>query len=152
MKQPVKNANENFATFPGITGADGKPVGSILIHEGSIASIIRKSALSVEQVTRISGSSFIDNIAELVGSKKIHDREVVIRFTDNGLEIDIPINVRFGNNIGDVAREVQRRIMDNVQKSTGMNVVLVNVCVRELEDAPVAPVASAEKNAEVTKK
>ena len=149
MKQIMRKQHENFATLPGVQKPDGEPIGSILLHEGTIATIVRRSVLSVEGVTRISGSSFIDNIAELVGSKKMQDRSVTIRFNGDKLSIEVSINILFGTSIREIAAAVQQRIVDNIQKITGLTVTGVNVSVCELEDMPEPPVPqSAETDQE----
>ena len=43
----------------------GTQYGQIKIHEGAIATIVRKAACAVPGVTRITGNSFVDNIAEI---------------------------------------------------------------------------------------
>ena len=52
-------------------GHEGSGVpGAVKIHENVIATIVRRIACSVEGVSKISGSSFVDNIAEMVGSSQ----------------------------------------------------------------------------------
>ncbi|MHB9137834.1 MAG: Asp23/Gls24 family envelope stress response protein [Victivallaceae bacterium] len=112
----------------------GSELGLIKIHENVISSIVRKAALSVDGVSRLAGSSFVDNIAEIVGSRKISDRAIAIKLDDDKVEIEIKINMKFGYKVPDVASEVQTAIIEQVENVTGMNVVGVNVVVQEIEE------------------
>ncbi|HEX2863745.1 MAG TPA: Asp23/Gls24 family envelope stress response protein [Deinococcales bacterium] len=44
--------------------------------------------------------------------------------------IDVSVNVRYGQSIPDVAREVQQAVCDNVELMTGLSVKAVNVTVQ----------------------
>lgn len=134
MKQPVKKVYDGFAVLPGDPGS--RTPGCIKIHEGAVATIVKKNALSVEGVARISGNSLIDNLAEIIGSKKIQDRSISIRFEDTNVAIEISINVTYGFNLQEIAAEIQNRIVSSVQEMTGLTVTNVNVIIREVEDAP----------------
>lgn len=112
----------------------GSELGLIKIHENVISSIVRKAALSVDGVSRLAGSSFVDNIAEIVGSRKISDRAIAIKLDEDKVEIEIKINMKFGYKVPEVASEVQTVIIEQVENVTGMNVVRVNVVVQEIEE------------------
>lgn len=114
-------------------GKDGE-LGVIKIHENVVSSLVRKAALSVDGVSRLAGSTFVDNIAEIVGSRKIHDRAISIRMDDDKIEIELKINMKFGYKVPDVASNVQTAIIEEVENVTGMNVMCVNVIVQEIED------------------
>lgn len=114
-------------------GKDGE-LGVIKIHENVVSSLVRKAALSVEGVSRLAGSTFVDNIAEIVGSRKIHDRAISIRMDDDKIEIELKINMKFGYKVPEVASNVQTAIIEEVENVTGMNVMCVNVIVQEIED------------------
>lgn len=110
-------------------------LGMIRIHENVIASLVRKATCKVEGVTRLAGSSFVDNIGEIVGSRKISDRAIAINMGDNSVEIEVKVNMEYGNTIPDVAARVQQSVVELVESTTGMTVKHVNVLVQEIEDA-----------------
>lgn len=112
----------------------GTDLGLIKIHENVISSLVRKATCSVEGVTRLAGSSFVDNIAEIVGSRKISDRAIAIAIDEDSVEIEIKVNVLFGANIPSVAQAVQKSIIESVEGTTGMSVKQVNVIVQEIEE------------------
>ena len=104
--------------------------GTVRIHENVIATIVRKMACSVKGVSKISGSSFVDNIAEMVGSKKIHDRSIVVEMGESS----VSINLYYGVSLPQVASAVQEAISGEIARLTGLKVGRVNIVVREIED------------------
>lgn len=109
--------------------------GCIKIHESVIASIVRKATCSVEGVARLAGSALIDNIAEIVGSKKIHDRAIAVQMDDGTVSIEVKINVSYGVHLPTVAIAVQEVVAKEVEEITGLKVRKVNVIIRELDDS-----------------
>ena len=110
-------------------------MGLVKIHENVIASIVRKVTCSIKGVVRLAGSPLLDNIAEIVGSRKIHDRAISIDLSGNDdVKIEVKINVAYGVHVPTLAVEVQTAIMEEVEKITGMHVSQVNVIVQELDD------------------
>lgn len=136
MKQPTtKKITDGLMPLPGYLLESGASAGTIKIHEGTIATIVKRSALSVEGVARISGSSLIDNIAELVGSKKIQDRAIAVTFSEGSVvSVELAINVLFGYNLPKVAESVQKTVIDAIREMTGLNIAGVNVNIREIDD------------------
>lgn len=110
--------------------------GHIKIHENVITAIVRRATCSVKGVSRLAGSSFIDNLAEIVGSRKVHDRAIGLKMDGANIEVEVKVNMLFGTNIPAVAAEIQSEVTKNIQKITGMNVNSVNVVVQEIEEPP----------------
>ena len=108
--------------------------GNVRIHENVIASIVRKVACSVEGVSKISGSSFVDNIAEMVGSKKMHDRSIVVDMGDSSVSVEVSINLVYGVSLPEVAEKVQKAVADEIIRLTGLKVAKVNIVIREIEE------------------
>lgn len=114
--------------------AEDNGMGDIKIHEGVIASLARNAALSVEGVARLAGSSLVDNIAEIVGSRRMQSRAVTISIGEkNDVSIELKIVLRFGCNIPEVATEVQKAVISEIESTSGMNVTSVDVLVQEIE-------------------
>lgn len=120
--------------------ADSMISGDVRVHESVLGSIARKSVLAVPGVIRLSGSSLIDNIAEIVGSRKTFDKSIVIGVTDEGISLEVRIIVKYGEAVPVVASAVQKNIIDDITRLTGMNIVRADVVVMDLEDeaAPAA--------------
>ena len=119
--------------IPGAIKSDGSDMGLVKIHENVIASIARKAACSVNGVIRIAGSPIVDNIAEIIGNRRIGDRSIAIEINEDTVAIEIKLNISYGSHLPTVAANVQSAIMKEVEKMTGMTVTTVNVIVQELD-------------------
>ena len=128
-------ASKKHTSSTGPVAEHGNQYGQIKIHEGAIATIVRKAACSVPGVTRITGNSFVDNIAEIVGSKKIQDRSIQIAMNNSSVAVELSINIQYGVQLPAVAAAVQDAVSREIKAITGLNVTKVNVLVREMEDA-----------------
>lgn len=121
---------------------DDTELGDVKIHEGVIASLARRAALSIDGVARLAGSSLVDNLAEMVGSRRMQSRSVtIVHGEKNDVSIELKIIFKFGFNIPEVAANVQKAVISAVEKTTGMNVTAVDVLIQEIEDEPEADVA-----------
>ena len=128
-------ASKKHTSSTGPVAEHGNQYGQIKIHEGAIATIVRKAACSVPGVTRITGNSFVDNIAEIVGSKKIQDRSIQIAMNNSSVAVELSINIQYGVQLPAVAAADQDAVSREIKAITGLNVTKVNVIVREMEDA-----------------
>ncbi len=109
-------------------------MGEVRIHENVISALVREAALKVDGVTKLAGSTLVNNIAEIVGSRRMQDRAITVLFEeDNRVALEIRLNLLFGVRIPDVTGEVQRRVIEAVERSTGMTVKRVDVVVQALE-------------------
>ena len=80
--------------------------------------------ISEEVITDAAGAE----LAELIGLKNVN-KGVKVQFIDEKIIIDVIINVLYGSNIVQVARDVQDKVMSLVQASTGIEHAEVNVHV-----------------------
>ena len=102
--------------------------GSVMISEEVIASISALAVREVDGVCGLSTSSTLD-IANIIGRKNLRKG---IRVAINAEEVEIACNlvVKFGENVMDVAKNVQDAIATEVTAMTGIapKRVNVNVC------------------------
>ena len=110
--------------------------GVIKVHESVVASIVRKAACSVDGVLRLAGSTLVDNIAEIVGSKRIYDRSIIVEMGESSVQIEVKVILVYGIEIPSVARAIQEAVIEQITSITGMTVAKVNVMIMDLEDAP----------------
>lgn len=110
----------------------GNDLGTIQISDNVVSGLVKKAVLSIDGVSRLA-SSFVDNIAEIVGSKAA-SRSISIITEDDKVEIVIKINIKFGFKIPEIAAQIQSVVIEDVEAVTGMNVSRVNVIVQEIED------------------
>lgn len=101
--------------------------GSINISEEVITDVVKSAVSEVEGVAGLSYTAGAE-IAELLGFKTV-SKGVKVQFIDEKIIIDVIINVLYGSNIVQVAREVQEKVMSLVQASTGIEQAEVNVHV-----------------------
>lgn len=110
--------------------------GVIRITAAGIITIVRQAACAVDGVTRITGSNLINNIAEFVGSRKVLDRAISIEIRNSSVSVELSINVCYGVSLPEVAAEVQKNVTRQIEELTSLEVVQVNVIIREMEDLP----------------
>ena len=101
--------------------------GNVNISDAVLSVIASKAATSVENVAGMSGS-VAGNVAEFLGVKKNFKGVKVTRFEEE-VALDVSIIVNYGAKIPDGAWEVQRKVKDEVEEMTGLNIVTVNVIV-----------------------
>ena len=132
IKEEKKSAVETTASAGTVLEVTG--MGEVKIHENVISSLVRKAVLSVDGVSRLSGSQLVDIIAETVGSRRMQDRAIAVIVDEAGrTSIDIKLNLKFGFKIPEVSIAVQKAVISEVENTTGMTVAKVNVIVQELE-------------------
>ena len=143
----MKTANESRKTdadVPQNTALlEGSEMGDVKIHENVVASLVRQAALEQEGVSRLAGSALGDDIANLVGSRRMQSRAITVELGEDGrVGIEIKLNLVFGFRIPDVAERVQKAVIGMVEETTGMTVTRVNVVIQEIED----PVVETEED------
>lgn len=125
------------------------PSGIVRVHESVVVSIVRKAACSVDGVSRLAGNSLVNNLADIVGSRKIFDRSISIVMGENSVSVDIRLVLKYGCNIPQTARNVQETVSEEIRQITGMKIESVNVIIAELEAEEVAA-NSEEETAETS--
>ena len=110
-------------------------LGEVKIHENVVAQLVRRAVLEIEGVSRLAGSTLVDDIATLVGSRRMQSRAVSVILGDEGkVEIEVKLILKFGFHIPETAEQVQTAIVELVENTTGMSVTKVDVLVQEIED------------------
>lgn len=115
--------------------SEGSDLGLVKIHENVIASLVRRATLETEGVSRLSGSSIVDNIAEIVGSRRMQARAISIDLSEeNRVKIEVKLNIKFGYKVPELAEKVQKAVISLVESTTGMTVTSVNVLIQDIEE------------------
>ena len=110
-------------------------IGDVKIHENVIASLARRATLKIEGVSRLAGSLLMDNIAEIVGSRRMQERSITVSMDDgNRVSLEIKINIIIGYRMPEVAAAVQKAVISDIESATGMTVTKVNVLIQEVEE------------------
>ena len=129
-KDAAVNAKVNETMMLGDSG-----LGDVKIHDGVIATLTRRAALAIEGVSRLAGNALVDNLAEIVGSRRMQARAITIAVNENNqITIEIKLNLKVGFTIPEVAENVQKAVIADVEKVTGMTVTTVHVLVQDIDD------------------
>lgn len=106
-------------------------LGTIRIHKNVIASIAQVAAVEIEGVKRV-GGDLKSGIMELI-SKKTH-MAIKVEFDKNDdVRIEIPIVIRYGFNIPEIANRAQENIRYALEKMTNLSIRDININVRGIE-------------------
>ena len=89
--QQARSAAEPVSAVPGAYEVDGVPVGSIRILDGAITTIVKRTVLGIEGVARLSGSSLIDDFADLVRSKRMQERSIQIEHDGDEVTVSVAV-------------------------------------------------------------
>lgn len=144
MKNTADTAAEKKDAAANVKVADtmmlgDSELGDVKIHDGVIATLTRRAALAVEGVSRLAGNALVDNLAEIVGSRRMQARAITIAVNENNqITIEIKLNLKTGYTIPEVAENVQKAVIAEVEKVTGMTVTTVHVLIQDIDDETFA--------------
>ena len=144
--QQARSAAEPVSAVPGAYEVDGVPVGSIRILDGAITTIVKRTVLGIEGVARLSGSSLIDDFADLVRSKRMQERSIQIEHDGDEVTVSVAVNPYFGYKFPALIDEIKTKVTQAVSDMAGLQVSSVRVDIRGIEELP------AEESAEETTK
>lgn len=102
-------------------------LGNIYISEEVLGVIAAAAAMEVEGVSAIASSAGKD-LTELL-SKKNTARGVSIQMTEETVQVELAILVKYGYAIQEVARAVQDAVSANLESMSGLVLQAVNVVV-----------------------
>ena len=143
----TETANSTAAANVRATVTSDAPseLGLIKIHDNVLASLVNRAVLGVEGVSRLAGSVIMDNLAGMVGS---HSRAIeIVKDGDDKLKIVVKVNVFFDTVIPEIAVEIQRQVIEQVEGAAGVTVSAVDVVVQQLDDVVEEDEESDDDNA-----
>lgn len=106
-------------------------LGAIRIHKDVIASIASIASMDVEGVKKI-GGDFKASLYELLGKKQQRGINVEIDRNDEVM-LNVPLIVKYGYNVTEIARQVQENIQQSLEKMTNLTIKEINVNVQRIE-------------------
>jgi len=106
-------------------------LGNIRIHKNVIASIASIAAVEIEGVRRI-GGDFRSGILELIGKKTLMAIKVDIDKNDE-IRLEVPLVIKYGFNIPDIANKAQENIRNALEKMTNLSIKYININVQSIE-------------------
>ena len=134
--QQARSAAEPVSAVPGAYEVDGVPVGSIRILDGAITTIVKRTVLGIEGVARLSGSSLIDDFADLVRSKRMQERSIQIEHDGDDVTVSVAVNPYFGYKFPALIDEIKTKVTQAVSEMAGLQVSSVRVDIRGIEELP----------------
>ena len=106
-------------------------LGIIKIHKKVIASIASLASMEIEGIKRV-GGDIKSNLYELFGKKNLYGIRVDI--DKNGeVKLEIPIIVKYGFNLPEVANKVQENVHRALEKMTNLSIKDVNINIQSIE-------------------
>lgn len=102
-------------------------IGKIRIADDVVASIAGIAAMEVKGVAKLSGNISKEIVGKL--GKKNLANGVKIEIAEGGVNVDISVELEYGNNIKKVSEEIQAKVKQSVENMTGLTVNVVNVVV-----------------------
>ena len=106
-------------------------LGIVRIHKNVIASIASLAALDVEGVKRV-GGDFKSGLMEVIGKKSSYAVKVEINKSEE-VCLDIPLVIKYGYNIPDIADKAQENIRNSLEKMTNLSIKEININVQGIE-------------------
>jgi len=105
---------------------------TIKISDEVIAVCAVNAALKTEGVARLS-SIFSNTLSKNLLGKDQISKGVKVSQTDEGVEIDVHIKVKYNTKIPAVAWDIQENVKKEVQSMTDLTVAAVNIHVQGVE-------------------
>ena len=143
--QQARSTAESVSAVPGAYEVDGVPVGSIRILDGAITTIVKRTVLGIEGVARLSGSSLIDDFADLVRSKRMQERSIQIEHDGENVSVSVAVNPYFGYKFPALIDEIKTKVTQAVSDMAGLQVSSVRVDIRGIEELPAEEPAQEPK-------
>lgn len=105
--------------------------GTIKIHKNVIASISTLAAGEIEGVKYV-GTNSKNGILGLISKKLLSHIKVEIDKNDE-VEVEIPLVIKYGHNIPDIANKVQENVRNALEKMTNLSIRDININVQGIE-------------------
>jgi len=106
-------------------------LGVVRIHKNVIASIAAIAAVEIEGVKRV-GGGLKSGLLELIGQKSLSAIKVDISRNEE-VRVDIPLVIKYGYNIPDIAGRVQENVRLALDKMSNLSIKDINVNVQGIE-------------------
>ncbi len=106
-------------------------LGVVRIHKNVIASIASIAAAEIEGVRRV-GGSLRSGLLELIGQKSLSAIKVDISKNEE-VKVEIPLIIKYGYNIPDIASRVQENVRQALEKMSDLSIKDINVNVQGIE-------------------
>lgn len=109
--------------------------GQIELTDAVIATVVGGSATEVFGVVGMASKSAIkDNFSALL-RKENYGKGVVVQATEQGISVDVYTVMSYGVKISEVSKNIQERVIFNLENQLGLVVDTVNVYIQNIKVA-----------------
>ncbi|MBQ3583580.1 MAG: Asp23/Gls24 family envelope stress response protein [Lachnospiraceae bacterium] len=108
---------------------DGK-IGEVQIADDVVAIIAGLAATEVEGVAAMYGNITNELVSKLGMNNLSKGVKAVV--TEDGVLVDLKLNVKFGYNIREVSVKVQEKVKSAIETMTGLEVLCVNIRIANI--------------------
>jgi len=106
-------------------------LGVVRIHKNVIASIASIAAQEIPGVKKV-GGDFKSGILEFIGKKGVASIRVEIDKNEE-VRVEIPLVIKYGFNIPEIANKVQESVRSALEKMTNLLIKYVYIIVQGIE-------------------
>ena len=105
-------------------------LGNIRIADDVVKTIAAKAAADVEGVYKLAGG-VVDEVSKILGKKR-PTNGIKVEVGEVECSIEVYLVIKYGYRIPEGAEEVQKAVLEEVSKLSGLKVVEVNVYVQNV--------------------
>lgn len=109
-----------------------KELGEVKISDDVIAVCAVNAAVRTPGVASLSGG-IMDNLSKDILGKESISKGVKVNQSDEGIGVDVFINVKYGVPIPEVAWDIQENVKAEIENMTEKDVLFVNIHVQGVE-------------------
>ena len=110
-------------------------LGTITFTEGVLTALVHQALSDVEGLGEVKGK-----LADIVGIFGGRQKGIQVELNPDGVHVTLNITVRYGKPIHEVARTIQKRVKEEVERMTGLSVSGVDIYVQDIQPPePPAP-------------
>jgi len=106
-------------------------LGTVRIHKNVIASISSLAVTEIDGIVRV-GGDLKSGLLEIVGRKSHLSIKVEISKNEE-VKVDIPVVIKYGYNIPEVASRAQESVRNALEKMTNLSIKDININVQRIE-------------------
>ena len=118
-------------------------VGNIRIADEVVKTIAAKAAGDVEGVYKLAGG-VVDEVSKMLGKKR-PTNGVKVEVGEVECSIEVHVVIKYGYRIPKVAEDVQKAVLEEVSKLSGLKVVEVNVYIQNIKVEEVTEEETTEE-------
>ncbi|WP_145330507.1 Asp23/Gls24 family envelope stress response protein [Paenibacillus xylanexedens] len=109
-------------------------LGQIQISDEVISKMVGKITAATREISSMS-AGLVESVSKIWSGRSLQNG-IAIRRVDNSVEINVKIIVYYGSKVHEVCRELQQKVIDQVEHLTGVSIQAVNVFVDGMTSEP----------------